>query len=1127
MADEVAITRPVSEAPRVSSISKGSLVDLPEYTTKWFVPDWATDKQANNRMEWIDIAWELFFDEFDRSDSQHEKRDRRFQDFAQTTQATDPAVRPWPVRKYQVFARTSVNDDTIALPYRDFYPFGPKDANGVIQWGQYMHLYGLNTRIYGTNHATATPNNRGPEGRSPMYWFDVPDVPHFTTLPSVVQSGAGYTLAFEAAAGNNIQRLVLDSGGSRQAEQVRVCSRWEVRLDMRGSESYVIEDDRSYQKWKHDHDGEDVNKLIMDDSYSVTLVTDSAKQAITNAVAKVGASTGDDFIARLDVRIYDQGWRGDSPSATGYFTIRKPLQISIDRVDYTTYADQGLLHIYLTHRGLSSGETGDILRQGMNPYPDEIELQRLVNSEATTPAQAAAASGWTTVTTLTDMAGLTDDKGRPVGGLVDNVGDAKSERGKRSWYRVVSRVSIGNGWTWNGTPFFLAELFEAEPTAEDDHVEVKSVEPNDAGSLKVALGWSSQDDSTGTEVSWSEYGDAWRSTQQPTTFNVEWAGETVTPPSGSTFDRETELVIRGLEEGVKYYVKARRYLTNDQGTTFGDYASAPASQFPAIPVSSPTTVLMNLDRYAIKGAAFEVSWTYDGESEQKKWIVYKYSDTYTQIQNATGNPAIQRWYTRSGSGTASDPYVYTLTTDTTPQQGVTYYSRDRVIAANGDDSVGATTITPKEGETSLSLSVAVSTGSEYTESSIGTIQIVSKPVCSLPVLPTFTANPLIVPVTSDSNDVTLTIRVISDGYFFKAPDKDRTQVPGEVVFTQYVDKPNWVASNGAYVHTVTLPNMTTLYDGGQYTVLATVKNETTGLVSDEVQSRFAVDLAHKAVPPSKQSTVLVPPGSFSVNITVIPSDGTSESDVCDVYRSTPDGYYLISEGRKFGSVITDRFAPFSKNLPLEYRLVTRTTDGDMDWVDIPYKLYGNFIRFDWGEHKHLDVPFNLEVDDKHQKDFERRKHLDGNTPGFWNPAVTRDSSVKTKIVKFGDPDELRLINDLAQFAGPVFTRTPEGSAFAANVNVDSRSWSYDKLIASVSFSAQEITLVDDFKPNPRDIEEPADPDQPTVDDSMYSKIQSPTGNPAAQGWYVKLLGVYLLTEDTTVQTGKDYYEKIY
>ena len=135
--------------------------------------------------------------------------------------------------------------------------------------------------------------------------------------------------------------------------------------------------------------------------------------------------------------------------------------------------------------------------------------------------------------------------------------------------------------------------------------------------------------------------------------------------------------------------------------------------------------------------------------------------------------------------------------------------------------------------------------------------------------------------------------------------------------------------------------------------------------------------------------------------------------------------------------------------------------------------------------------------------------------------------MKTKTVKFGDPDELRLVNDLAQYAGAVFVRTPEGSAFAANVNVDSRSWSYDKLIAAVSFSAQEITLVDDFKPNPRDIEEPVDPDQPTVDDSMYSKIVNPTGNPAAQGWYVKLLGVYLLTEDTTVQTGKDYYEKIY
>lgn len=37
------------------------------------------------------------------------------------------------------------------------------------------------------------------------------------------------------------------------------------------------------------------------------------------------------------------------------------------------------------------------------------------------------------------------------------------------------------------------------------------------------------------------------------------------------------------------------------------------------------------------------------------------------------NPKAAGWYTRSGAGSEASPYVYTLTTDTTPQNGTTYY----------------------------------------------------------------------------------------------------------------------------------------------------------------------------------------------------------------------------------------------------------------------------------------------------------------------------------------------------------------------------------------------------------------------------------------------------------------------
>ncbi len=44
----------------------------------------------------------------------------------------------------------------------------------------------------------------------------------------------------------------------------------------------------------------------------------------------------------------------------------------------------------------------------------------------------------------------------------------------------------------------------------------------------------------------------------------------------------------------------------------------------------------------------------------------------------TENPSEEGWYTRSGSGTELDPYVYTLTTDTTVVSGTTYYRAQQV-----------------------------------------------------------------------------------------------------------------------------------------------------------------------------------------------------------------------------------------------------------------------------------------------------------------------------------------------------------------------------------------------------------------------------------------------------------------
>lgn len=42
----------------------------------------------------------------------------------------------------------------------------------------------------------------------------------------------------------------------------------------------------------------------------------------------------------------------------------------------------------------------------------------------------------------------------------------------------------------------------------------------------------------------------------------------------------------------------------------------------------------------------------------------------------------------------------------------------------------------------------------------------------------------------------------------------------------------------------------------------------------------------------------------------------------------------------------------------------------------------------------------------------------------------------------------------------------------------------------------------------------------------YVEVENPTGNPKTQGYYEKSGNTYVLTEDTTVESGKTYYRKV-
>ena len=85
--------------------------------------------------------------------------------------------------------------------------------------------------------------------------------------------------------------------------------------------------------------------------------------------------------------------------------------------------------------------------------------------------------------------------------------------------------------------------------------------------------------------------------------------------------------------------------------------------------------------------------------------------------------------------------------------------------------------------------------------------------------------------------------------------------------------------------------------------------------------------------------------------------------------------------------------------------------------------------------RQIVLPYNIELTNSWSKDFERTTYLGGSVQGDWNPAVTRDLSARTVLLRGRDLDEQLAMRDLAGYAGAAHIRTPDGSSFACDIQV--------------------------------------------------------------------------------------------
>jgi len=249
-----------------------------------------------------------------------------------------------------------------------------------------------------------------------------------------------------------------------------------------------------------------------------------------------------------------------------------------------------------------------------------------------------------------------------------------------------------------------------------------------------------------------------------------------------------------------------------------------------------------------------------------------------------------------------------------------------------------------------------------------------------------------------------------------------------------------------------------LDDGAAYRLVATVQD---GLgQSAAAEQEFTVLWDHQAVMPTAEITV-----DNARNIALITApepEGAGEGDVIDIYRLSADKPELIVSGGEFGVQYVDPYPAIGAFGG--HRVVFRTVNGDYitpdsrpAWIDGGEGLSTDRAIVDFGGEQIL-LEYNMDLSASWQKDFEETKYLGGSVQGDWNPAVSRTGSVGTTSIVTEDQDTIRGLRRLAVYPGICHVRTPDGSSYAADVQVsETRAMGQGSRLANFSLA---ITRVD-------------------------------------------------------------------
>lgn len=538
------------------------------------------------------------------------------------------------------------------------------------------------------------------------------------------------------------------------------------------------------------------------------------------------------------------------------------------------------------------------------------------------------------------------------------------------------------------------------------------------GRVKVAWSWTWAY-ATGAEISWSDNKDAWSSSSGVQSCEI---------------DRKVDSwYVDGLEQGKMWYFRVKLKNSSDESLWSDrkdiNLATAPAR--PNVTVSDVTIKITD---------SVTVSWDYNCEDGM--------TQDYAEVCQATVNGGtITYGKILAHTGSSQAVIIYAETAGWSRGESYNICVRTKSTAGMMSPWSVPTVV-----------NVAAQPVATITSTSLQNVTVVEDEAQGLTrTVLSLTALPLAVTVTgADSGGITTVAVERTEPYHMERPDEsviDGYEGEAIAVLRQ---------SNGTF--SITRDSLLGSFDdGAKYRIAASVQDRLGQ--SDIVYLDFEVHWAHQAQL-IEDVDVEIDEDALIAKITVTEPEGAISGDTFDIYRLSADRPELIYEGGVWGETYVDPYPTFYEFGG--HRIVFRTADGDyitedneLAWKDVnayndnSLVLVATIVDFDKDS---AILTHNMSVSNTWAKDFTETQYLGGSVQGDWNPAVSRTGTVDAVVVVNDDPDLIQTMRRLAVYPGICHVRTPEGSSYAADVQV-SENIGYNNAGKFAEFSLS-ITRVD-------------------------------------------------------------------